>query len=373
MRLGECLIEAGAITEAQLGVALREQARAGGRLGVNLVELGFLTEAMLTKVLAAQLHLPRLGESGLDRVPRSVLDLLGIDIVSRFSVCPVKLDGKRLHLAMSDPLDKNAIAAVAEHTSLEIRPMIAPDGVVRHALQKHYGVIPKPKFISMRQAEGEGATSGEADPSQGTAGVGHAPVFDPYGANSDDARLGSVDDRQPAAPSVKASPAKGPPPVPSSRLEAGTLIERLAAVQALDDVADVLVRFLMQDYTRAALFLLRGDQLMTWRTSGHTDMGRAGTMLQAAAWPGLLDAIKRGEPVAPASAELLAAFRPFFGETGGTGCVLLPFSRNGKPVGCALATGARTDDASRVATYRSFATKVDLALQVIALRRQISA
>ena len=63
-RLGELLVQAGAITADQLQFALRYQKQHGGRLGTNLVELGFLSESALAKTLSAQLRLPAVSAGG---------------------------------------------------------------------------------------------------------------------------------------------------------------------------------------------------------------------------------------------------------------------------------------------------------------------
>jgi adsorption protein B len=54
MRLGELLIQMGALTEAQLVLALREQARGRERVGEVMVRLGFITENELAAALARQ-------------------------------------------------------------------------------------------------------------------------------------------------------------------------------------------------------------------------------------------------------------------------------------------------------------------------------
>ncbi|CAA9361782.1 MAG: hypothetical protein AVDCRST_MAG11-4171, partial [uncultured Gemmatimonadaceae bacterium] len=54
MRLGELLIEMGALTEVQLVQALREQARGGQRVGEVMLRLGFVTPAELDAALARQ-------------------------------------------------------------------------------------------------------------------------------------------------------------------------------------------------------------------------------------------------------------------------------------------------------------------------------
>ena len=59
-KLGECLIQAGLITEDELHLALTEHKRTGERLGVALVRLKLTTEKQIAKALAYQLGFPHL-------------------------------------------------------------------------------------------------------------------------------------------------------------------------------------------------------------------------------------------------------------------------------------------------------------------------
>ena len=57
-KIGECLIQAGLITERDLQIALAEHQRTGERIGAVLVRLNFATEKQITKALAYQLGFP---------------------------------------------------------------------------------------------------------------------------------------------------------------------------------------------------------------------------------------------------------------------------------------------------------------------------
>ena len=57
-KIGECLIQAGLITEDDLRVALAEHKRTGERLGVVLVRMNLATEKQIAKALAFQLGFP---------------------------------------------------------------------------------------------------------------------------------------------------------------------------------------------------------------------------------------------------------------------------------------------------------------------------
>ena len=57
-KIGECLIQAGLITEDDLSIALAEHKRTGERLGVVLVRMNLATEKQIAKALAFQLGFP---------------------------------------------------------------------------------------------------------------------------------------------------------------------------------------------------------------------------------------------------------------------------------------------------------------------------
>jgi len=57
-KIGECLIQAGLITEDDLNAALAEHKRTGERVGVVLVRMNLATEKQIAKALAFQLGFP---------------------------------------------------------------------------------------------------------------------------------------------------------------------------------------------------------------------------------------------------------------------------------------------------------------------------
>ena len=57
-KIGECLIQAGLITDDDLRSALAEHKRTGERLGVVLVRMNLATEKQIAKALAFQLGFP---------------------------------------------------------------------------------------------------------------------------------------------------------------------------------------------------------------------------------------------------------------------------------------------------------------------------
>jgi type IV pilus assembly protein PilB len=100
-KLGEMLVEAGALSDSGLTLALHEQRRWGGTLGRALVELKLVSEAELVRVLAQQLSLPSVD---LDRVeiPGTVLELVPADLAQQHGIVPFAQPMKFLDVAMAD-------------------------------------------------------------------------------------------------------------------------------------------------------------------------------------------------------------------------------------------------------------------------------
>ena len=55
IRVGDLLVEAGAITEDQLQQALEKQKEDGGRIGNVIMQMGFISKELLITVLTTQM------------------------------------------------------------------------------------------------------------------------------------------------------------------------------------------------------------------------------------------------------------------------------------------------------------------------------
>ena len=146
-RLGELLVEANLITEQQLRMALQAQLIYGGRLGTNLVELDFISERFLAEFLASKLKLPSASPDELEDVPADALALLSGEKAQKYGVIPLALEGKVLHVAMIEPSDLAALDDLAFVTGCQIRPKVASEVLVVSALERHYGIVRKTRYL----------------------------------------------------------------------------------------------------------------------------------------------------------------------------------------------------------------------------------
>lgn len=136
-RLGDMLVESGAISEAQLKQALELQAGSGERLGTVLQAHGFITEKQLIDTLMNQLGVEYVDLNSLS-IPSEMAQILPKNVAKKHMVVPVKATRTDVHLAMADPLNFVAVEEVRAITRRRVIPLIATTAAVERAVQNLY-------------------------------------------------------------------------------------------------------------------------------------------------------------------------------------------------------------------------------------------
>ena len=140
MRLGELLVNAGAITKMNLEAALGEQKVSQMRLGEVLIKNGYLTELHLAEALCEQLELPFVSLVQ-TRPSQGALALIPENVALRLNVVPVSIEGKqKITVAMSDPMDALAVDEIRMLTNRDISIMVATASDINKALSSYYKV-----------------------------------------------------------------------------------------------------------------------------------------------------------------------------------------------------------------------------------------
>jgi type IV pilus assembly protein PilB len=137
LRLGEFLVRHGLITSAILDDALAAQRRSGKRIGETLLDGGHISEAQLTRVLAERLKIPCADISSL-ALGTEELSLLPEALARKYTALPVRREGKRLEVAMADPLDIQAIEDISFATGCKVTPLIAGRSQILEAIDRFY-------------------------------------------------------------------------------------------------------------------------------------------------------------------------------------------------------------------------------------------
>ncbi len=141
LRLGDVLINEGAITEEQLQKGLELQKQSKQRLGLTLVDAGITTEDTIAKALSHQLGYKMINLRDVV-IEQSVLDLISVDILKKYVMIPIGYSAEGanvLLVAMSDPMDMEAMDDINIVTNLQVEPLVATPKSILMAIDKYYG------------------------------------------------------------------------------------------------------------------------------------------------------------------------------------------------------------------------------------------
>jgi hypothetical protein len=140
IRMGDLLVDMGALSEKQLDAALREQqSEPHRRLGGILVDCGFVSEDVVAKVLARQLELPfvRLNPEIVDSTAPK---LISGQLAKRRLCIPIKVTDDNLVLAMANPQDLITMDDVKLSSGRAVEPVVATGTDIAAAIVRYYGL-----------------------------------------------------------------------------------------------------------------------------------------------------------------------------------------------------------------------------------------
>jgi type IV pilus assembly protein PilB len=127
------------LTERQLEKALADQEKAGLKLGQYLVRQGIISEQQIVDVLGRQLRLRKYHP---DRFPFDIelSKLIPIDYAQKYQVAPLMRKGRLLTLAMTDPLDINALDVIEMLTNCEVEAIVCTERELNQLISSLYGI-----------------------------------------------------------------------------------------------------------------------------------------------------------------------------------------------------------------------------------------
>jgi type IV pilus assembly protein PilB len=136
-QLGELLIERGLITKQQLDKSLSLQLERGGLIGEILVELGFTTEEDIAQTLTAQYGFPYLPLSNYD-INTEIVALIPGRVARQYLLLPIDKIGNNLTLAMSNPLNMQAIEDVELLSGCNVQVFVSTSSDIKKSIEKYY-------------------------------------------------------------------------------------------------------------------------------------------------------------------------------------------------------------------------------------------
>ena len=148
-KLGSYLLRKSILTDAQLDEAVQSQVIFGGRLGTNLAELGYIHLDDLRGYLSEHLAIPAASPEWIEQIDDEVLESVSSDLVEKYRVLPLKLDKRKLHLAMLDPRNPDQLDEIAFATGLTLVPYVLPEVQLLALLEHHYGIRRETRYITL--------------------------------------------------------------------------------------------------------------------------------------------------------------------------------------------------------------------------------
>lgn len=146
-KLGEYLMKAELIDKKTLIKALEIQKEQKKKLGQTLIDMGVADDEEIAKALARQLQIPlvRLNKA---KIPNETISLVSHELAENYILIPVKQSGKRLTVAMANPLEYYALEDLRFATQMTIEIAVAPQRDILQAIERHYPKIDLVKDVS---------------------------------------------------------------------------------------------------------------------------------------------------------------------------------------------------------------------------------
>ncbi len=141
IRVGDLLVEAGAITDEQLQEALAKQKEEGGMLGNIIMEMGFISRELLITVLTTQMGI-EFCEINSVQIDENVIKMVSKDLVQKYKAMPIGFNPDNpnmLQVCMADPMDLMAVDDISISSGMQVEPLLGFEDEIENVIGKYYG------------------------------------------------------------------------------------------------------------------------------------------------------------------------------------------------------------------------------------------
>ena len=136
-QLGQILIDSKLITTQNLEEALKVQQEKGGLLGQVFVALGFTTEEAIAQALTVQYGFPFLPLGGYE-IDKEVAKSIPENVAKQYGLVAVDRVGNVLTVAMSNPLNQQAVEDIEMVTHFKIQLFVSTTTDINDAIKRCY-------------------------------------------------------------------------------------------------------------------------------------------------------------------------------------------------------------------------------------------
>ena len=178
IRIGDLLVEAGAITSEELEEAIAYQKENGGKLGTVLVNQGFISQELLITVLTTQMGIDFV-EIKACKLDEDILKLVPENLVNKYKALPIGYDENNpniLRVAMVDPMDLNAIDDIGIATNTQVEPVLAMEEDMNATIGKYFGSAQAMEAAEQYRKERESDMLSEAEEEALNEDIENSPI-----------------------------------------------------------------------------------------------------------------------------------------------------------------------------------------------------
>jgi hypothetical protein len=313
--------------------------------------------------LSEKLGVPYVPPELLMTIPAGVIALISRELAAKYKVIPLSLEKKKLILVMEDPSDLAAIDEIAFRTGFNISPVITPEVRLLAAMEKYYQVAREVRYIPVSakfKREWHKDPRADIDPAkakgQETSDFG-ALAEEPL-PEEEFADLGALE--------VEAA---------GGAYNIEMLSRDLAFASDRDEIAEILIRFVGQEFERGALFLVKGDVALGWKAVSNRQAVAGFAALQIPLTPAsVLTIVAEGKsfylgPIVatPDNARMLQGI----GVTKPVTAGLIPLLIMGRVVNILYVDGGRAELGERLDELQQIINKAAMAFEILILRNKI--
>ena len=142
--IGELLVGKNIITEAQLEKAAEEAKKIKRPFGEVLISNGLVSEAQLAQAQSEQLGVAYLDLSKYASEP-GITESLPLDLARKRLALPLFKSATAITVAMSNPLDKDAVQEIQQAMKTRIRPVFSAASQILKRIEEEYGKSSSPE------------------------------------------------------------------------------------------------------------------------------------------------------------------------------------------------------------------------------------
>jgi hypothetical protein len=282
LRIGEFLLKSRLIDRTQLDEAIEYQCIYGGKLGTCLIELGFVDEWQFAQLLSKYHNLDYVEPYELMSVPQQIITMLTAQTAIDNQAVPYRINNNRLFVAISDAADSQTIERLTKATGLTIIPLTIPEVRLKMALKKYYGMALPTRYESLiaRLNKRHQASQKKAPQPQAAPQSEKHPAATSTPEKKATAKSGKPDldtrawpmlgDQEQQGEQVELLPASVSEIDPSAPNKEGFL-KRLANISSRDQLAETLISYLADRYAVCALWIVRDQKIIGWKSNIKTD------------------------------------------------------------------------------------------------------